>query len=74
LIRSSKDQRRATFEVLPCPEEFCGGIAALSGRGFSWLAILRKWGFGRGLAMIWGRGENDPTLAFLLHEKAEGRK
>lgn len=62
------------FEVLPCPEKFCGELRPYQERGFSWLAFLRKWGFGACLADDMGLGKTIQTLAFLLHEKAKGEK
>jgi superfamily II DNA or RNA helicase len=62
------------FEVLPPPPAFCGELRPYQLRGFSWLAFLRRWGFGACLADDMGLGKTVQALAFLLHEKARGEK
>jgi hypothetical protein len=61
------------FETLPAPGGFVGSLRPYQSRGWSWLSFLSRRGFGACLADDMGLGKTVQTLAFLLHEKAEGR-
>jgi SNF2 family DNA or RNA helicase len=61
------------FTPVPVPGGFHGELRPYQSRGLSWLAFLRRHGFGACLADDMGLGKTVQTLAFLLHEKENGR-
>lgn len=73
-LRTSAGQ----MAVLPQPPAFHGQLRPYQQRGFSWLAFLRRWGFGACLADDMGLGKTAETIAYLLEarstsETANGR-
>ena len=60
------------LDVLPQPPDFHGQLRPYQRRGFSWLAFLRRWGFGACLADDMGLGKTIQTIALLLQER-QGR-
>jgi SNF2 family DNA or RNA helicase len=61
-LRTSAGQ----MAVLPQPPAFSGQLRPYQQRGFSWLAFLRRWGFGACLADDMGLGKTPMTIAYLL--------
>lgn len=57
------------LELLPPPANFVGQLRPYQLRGFSWLAFLRRWGFGACLADDMGLGKTIQAIALLLHER-----
>ena len=55
------------------PPSFKAALRPYQGEGLSWLGFLREAGFGGVLADDMGLGKTVQALAFLAHEKAEGR-
>jgi SNF2 family DNA or RNA helicase len=55
------------------PPTFMAVLRPYQGEGLSWLGFLREAGFGGVLADDMGLGKTVQALAFLAHEKAEGR-
>jgi SNF2 family DNA or RNA helicase len=62
------------LELLDPPEGFVGELRPYQVRGFSWLAFLRRWGFGACLADDMGLGKTIQAIALLLHEQARDAK
>jgi SNF2 family DNA or RNA helicase len=60
--------------LLDTPARFDGTLRPYQIRGYSWLAFLRKWGFGACLADDMGLGKTVQTLAMLERERALGEK
>ena len=58
-------QGAAGFEALESPEGLQGTLRPYQSRGFSWLAFLRRWGFGACLADDMGLGKTIQTLALV---------
>ena len=58
--------------VLPQPAAFSGQLRPYQQRGFSWLAFLRRWGFGACLADDMGLGKTAETIAYLLATRSPG--
>lgn len=56
----------AQMTLLPQPPAFDGQLRPYQQRGFSWLAFLRRWGFGACLADDMGLGKTAQTIAYLL--------
>ena len=51
------------------PEDFEGTLRPYQVRGLSWLAFLRRWGFGACLADDMGLGKTIQAIALILHER-----
>ncbi len=73
-LRTSAGQ----LAVLPQPPAFQGQLRPYQQRGFSWLAFLRRWGFGACLADDMGLGKTIQIISYLLdarsaNETANGR-
>lgn len=64
-----KLQGEARLEELQEPGLFQGKLRPYQVRGFSWLAFLRKYGFGACLADDMGLGKTIQVIALLLHER-----
>ena len=60
--------------LLPQPKLFKGTLRAYQQVGFSWLAYLRKWGFGACLADDMGLGKTIQALALIQADKNIGQK
>src|SRR5262249_33230898 len=56
---------RASFEGLAPPTEFHGTLRPYQARGYSWLAVLPRWGLGACLDDDMGLGKTIQTLALL---------
>ncbi len=56
------------FEMLESPDGLEGTLRPYQSRGFSWLAFLRRWGFGACLADDMGLGKTIQTLALVQRE------
>ena len=56
------------FEMLETPEGLHGTLRPYQERGFSWLAFLRRWGFGACLADDMGLGKTIQTLALIQRD------
>ena len=56
------------FEMLESPDGLQGTLRPYQSRGFSWLAFLRRWGFGACLADDMGLGKTIQTLALVQRE------
>ncbi len=67
-LRASTGQ----MAVLAQPAAFSGQLRPYQQRGFSWLAFLRRWGFGACLADDMGLGKTPMTIAYLLDARAAG--
>ncbi len=63
---------RTPFAELSPPEGLHGTLRPYQGRGYSWLAFLRRWGLGACLADDMGLGKTVQTLALLERDRAEG--
>lgn len=61
------------IKLIPPPPDFCGTLRPYQQRGVSWLSFLHRWGLGACLADDMGLGKTIEFLAWLLHEKAQGR-
>lgn len=59
---------------LPQPKNFKGSLRAYQQLGYSWLAYLRKWGFGACLADDMGLGKTIQALALIQADKNTGQK
>ncbi|MCK9584721.1 MAG: DEAD/DEAH box helicase [Candidatus Cloacimonetes bacterium] len=59
---------------LPQPKLFKGILREYQQLGFSWLAYLRKWGFGACLADDMGLGKTIQALALIQTDKDKGQK
>lgn len=57
------------LELLPPPENFVGTLRPYQVQGLSWLAFLRRWGFGACLADDMGLGKTIQTIALVLHQR-----
>lgn len=68
LVSSLTEYDELTLE--PTPPGFEGQLRPYQVRGFSWLAFLRRWGFGACLADDMGLGKTIQTIALILHERA----
>jgi SNF2 family DNA or RNA helicase len=63
------------FEELAPPAAFRGTLRPYQGRGYSWLAFLRRWGLGACLADDMGLGKTVQTLALVQRDwEANGRR
>lgn len=58
---------------LPVPEGLRATLRPYQHEGLNWLGFLREHGFGGILADDMGLGKTLQTLAFILHEKRQGR-
>lgn len=67
-LRASAGQ----MTLRPQPAAFSGHLRPYQQRGYSWLAFLRRWGFGACLADDMGLGKTAQTIAFLLDARSEG--
>ncbi len=65
---------RAHFEELACPAGFCGTLRPYQGRGYSWLAFLRRWGLGACLADDMGLGKTVQALALIQQDWSSNEK
>jgi SNF2-related domain/Helicase conserved C-terminal domain len=63
---------RALKDIVP-PPSFKAQLRPYQAQGFAWLDFLRETGFGGVLADDMGLGKTVQALAYLTHEKAEGR-
>jgi len=61
--------RRAQLELVEAPEGFRGELRPYQVQGLSWLAFLRRWGFGACLADDMGLGKTIQTIALILDQK-----
>ncbi|MFO7695933.1 MAG: DEAD/DEAH box helicase, partial [Anaerolineae bacterium] len=61
--------RTAQVELLSAPEGFSGELRPYQVQGLSWLAFLRRWGFGACLADDMGLGKTIQAIALVLEEK-----
>lgn len=59
------------IEHLQPPQGFVGELRPYQIRGFSWLAFLRRWGFGACLADDMGLGKTIQAIALMLHEREQ---
>jgi SNF2 family DNA or RNA helicase len=59
------------LELLQPPEGFVGTLRPYQVQGLSWLAFLRRWGFGACLADDMGLGKTIQTIALVLHQRNE---
>jgi SNF2 family DNA or RNA helicase len=59
------------LEVHEAPQGFVGQLRPYQTRGFSWLAFLRRYGFGACLADDMGLGKTIQAIALILHERAK---
>jgi SNF2 family DNA or RNA helicase len=57
------------MEILEPPPDFIGELRPYQVRGYSWLAFLRRWGFGACLADDMGLGKTIQTIALLLYQR-----
>jgi SNF2 family DNA or RNA helicase len=66
-----EDLRTSTAQMamLPQPAALTGQLRPYQQRGFSWLAFLRRWGFGACLADDMGLGKTIVTIAYLLETR-----
>jgi SNF2 family DNA or RNA helicase len=67
-------EHREDFAELPAPGNFRGELRPYQGRGYSWMAFLRRWGLGACLADDMGLGKTVQTLALLQQVWAEHKK
>jgi SNF2 family DNA or RNA helicase len=67
-------QQDDQLESLEPPSDFVGQLRPYQMRGFSWLAFLRRWGFGACLADDMGLGKTIQAIGLLLHERAKDPK
>ncbi|MCX7847866.1 MAG: DEAD/DEAH box helicase [bacterium] len=58
---------------IEAPRDFEGRLRPYQARGVAWLEFLGRLGFGACLADDMGLGKTIEVLAFLLHERGEGR-
>jgi SNF2 family DNA or RNA helicase len=65
---------RAAFAELATPAGLNGKLRAYQCRGFSWLAFLRRWGFGACLADDMGLGKTIQVLTLLQRERESGNR
>jgi SNF2 family DNA or RNA helicase len=63
--------RGERLEMLPPPPGFVGQLRPYQVRGYSWLAFLRRWGFGACLADDMGLGKTIQAITLLLRTKQE---
>ena len=63
--------RGERLETLPPPPGFVGQLRPYQLRGYSWLAFLRRWGFGACLADDMGLGKTIQAIALLLRDRQE---
>jgi SNF2 family DNA or RNA helicase len=61
--------RTSQVELLPAPSGFVGELRPYQVQGLSWLAFLRRWGFGACLADDMGLGKTIQAIALVLNEK-----
>ena len=61
------------FEESPVPEGFVGQLRPYQTRGYSWLALLRKWGLGACLADDMGLGKTIQAIVLLLRERESAK-
>jgi SNF2 family DNA or RNA helicase len=59
------------LEALEPPPGFVGQLRPYQVRGLSWLAFLRRWGFGACLADDMGLGKTIQAIGLLLHERKQ---
>lgn len=59
------------FDELPPPAGLTGTLRPYQARGFSWLAFLKRWGFGACLADDMGLGKSIQTLALVERDWEE---
>ncbi|MBI1918053.1 MAG: DEAD/DEAH box helicase [Planctomycetes bacterium] len=67
-------ERREDFEEVPVPDSFQGTLRPYQGRGYSWLAFLRRYGLGGCLADDMGLGKTVQTLALLERQWPKEKK
>ena len=71
----SEIEGRRPFEELPAPRCFKGTLRPYQIRGYSWLAFLRRLGFGACLADDMGLGKTVQTLSLIQNDwESNGRK
>ncbi len=67
LLTELRDNQQ--LRPLPEPEGLCGKLRPYQQRGYSWLAFLRRTGFGACLADDMGLGKSIQAITLLLHER-----
>lgn len=65
----AKLSQTQALELLTPPEGFEGTLRPYQVQGLSWLAFLRRWGFGACLADDMGLGKTIQTIALVLHAR-----
>ena len=60
---------REPIDDLPPPEGLDATLRPYQGRGYAWLAFLRRWGLGACLADDMGLGKTIQTLALIQHDR-----
>ena len=60
---------REPIDDLPPPKGLDATLRPYQGRGYAWLAFLRRWGLGACLADDMGLGKTVQTLALLQHDR-----
>jgi SNF2 family DNA or RNA helicase len=64
----------SAYSELEPPKNFEGTLRPYQVRGYSWLAFLRRWGFGACLADDMGLGKTIQTLALVARDWAKGER
>ncbi len=59
--------RHEALQLLPPPRGLVGTLRPYQVSGYSWLAFLRRWGFGACLADDMGLGKTIQAIALILH-------
>ncbi|UEM20723.1 DEAD/DEAH box helicase [Skermanella mucosa] len=65
---------REAVAELAAPEGLRATLRPYQGRGYSWLAFLRRWGLGACLADDMGLGKTVQTLALVQHDRETSEK
>jgi len=65
----SRLTRKNQMELLAAPAGFVGELRPYQTQGLSWLAFMRRWGFGACLADDMGLGKTIQAIALVLHEQ-----
>ena len=60
-----------TYEAVPQPSGLNGQLRPYQVRGLSWLAFLKRWGFGACLADDMGLGKTVQAIALMLQSRSE---
>lgn len=63
---------RTPFEEIAVPVGLRATLRPYQVRGYSWLAFVRRWGFGACLADDMGLGKTMQTLSLIENDRAEG--